>query len=207
VTARRTFGEDLRRARERRGIALATIAQTTKISRSLLEALERGDCSRWPGGIYNRAYVRDYAKAVGLPADDTVARFVEYFGDDHQPAAAAPDRPLPAHPCDSPPLRLTLDSNPAEHRSVLLSRARLVAIDAMMVLGTAAALTATTGADFWISAAAASLGCHAAGVLRSGKSAGGSAAAWLHRAGTGQSRADSPADEAGAASTVEVQLG
>ena len=58
------FGSRLRAARERRGITLRQIASSTKISVGVLEALERNDISRLPGGIFGRAFVRSYAVEV-----------------------------------------------------------------------------------------------------------------------------------------------
>lgn len=75
------FGENLRRQRDRRGIAIQAIADATKINRHMLAALEEGDCSRWPGGIYSRAYIRSYAIAVGLDPEEVVADFCEVFPD------------------------------------------------------------------------------------------------------------------------------
>ena len=77
---RDTFGPWLRAQRERRGIALSTIAEQTKIKRSLLESLERGDLSHWPtASIYRRAHMRDYATVIGLATDPLVAQFVRLF--------------------------------------------------------------------------------------------------------------------------------
>lgn len=81
------FGGKLRQARERRGIALRQIAATTKISIGALEALERNDVSKLPGGIFSRAFVRSYATEVGLDPDETVREFLERF---HGETAAAP---------------------------------------------------------------------------------------------------------------------
>src|SRR5215468_10903922 len=81
-----TFGPRLRQERERRQISLTSIAENTKISRSLLEALERDDVSRWPTGIFRRSFVRSYAEAIGLDPDDVVREFLERFPD----ARAAP---------------------------------------------------------------------------------------------------------------------
>lgn len=75
------FGAHLRQAREQRGISLRAIADRTKISVLALEALERNDLSRLPGGIFTRAFVRAYAVEVGLDAEDTVRRFVARFPD------------------------------------------------------------------------------------------------------------------------------
>ena len=73
------FGARLRDARERRGISLRQIANATKISVSVLEALERNDISRLPGGIFGRAFVRSYAMEVGLDPEATIQDFVAQF--------------------------------------------------------------------------------------------------------------------------------
>ena len=80
-----SFGARLRRQREQQNIALVTIAEQTKIKVSLLEALERDDVSRWPVGIFRRAYIRAYAHAIGLSPDQIVREFLESYPDpDHQ---------------------------------------------------------------------------------------------------------------------------
>jgi transcriptional regulator with XRE-family HTH domain len=83
------LGAWLRRERERSGVSLDTISTRTKVSRSLLDALERNDVSRWPGGIFRRAFVRGYANAVGLDPDYVVALFVRAFPEE-LPATASP---------------------------------------------------------------------------------------------------------------------
>jgi cytoskeleton protein RodZ len=88
------FGGKLRQARERRGISLRQIAASTKISVAALEALERNDVSRLPGGIFSRAFVRSYSIEVGLDPDETVREFLERFHGESQPAAA-PVVPVP----------------------------------------------------------------------------------------------------------------
>jgi cytoskeletal protein RodZ len=50
--------------RRNRGVSLQQIADSTKISIRMLEAIEQGDFSRLPGGIYNTSYIRQYAKAI-----------------------------------------------------------------------------------------------------------------------------------------------
>src|SRR5258706_666891 len=73
------FGRQLKEARELRGVSLRQIATATKISMAVLEALERNDFSRLPGGIFSRAFVRAYAIEVNLDPDQTVQEFlVEY---------------------------------------------------------------------------------------------------------------------------------
>ena len=70
-----TLGAYLRAERERRGLTLKTISEGTKVSVPLLEGLESDDISRWPGGIFRRAFVRSYAEAVGLDPDAVLRRF------------------------------------------------------------------------------------------------------------------------------------
>ena len=83
------FGTRLREARERRGIPLRQIADRTKISVASLEALERGDTARLPGGIFGRSFVRSYAAEVGLDPDATVREFLDQFSADPRFAAVA----------------------------------------------------------------------------------------------------------------------
>ena len=79
MSERDTFGPRLRSERERRGITLETISTVTKVAVDLWDGLERNDFSRWPSGIFARAFVRDYAKAVGLDADEVVDEFCRLF--------------------------------------------------------------------------------------------------------------------------------
>ncbi|HWW88020.1 MAG TPA: helix-turn-helix transcriptional regulator [Vicinamibacterales bacterium] len=76
------IGATLRAARERRGVSLREIADATKISISVLEALERNDVSRLPGGIFGRAFVRSYATEVGLDPETTIQEFMAQFPHD-----------------------------------------------------------------------------------------------------------------------------
>lgn len=76
------FGAKLREARERRGVTLRQIANATKISVSALEALERNEISRLPGGIFSRAFVRSYAVEVGLDPETTIQDFISQFPHD-----------------------------------------------------------------------------------------------------------------------------
>src|SRR5436189_2056845 len=76
------FGAKLRDARERRGVSLRQIANATKISVSALEALERNDISRLPGGIFSRAFVRSYAAEIGVDPEQTVREFLAQFPHD-----------------------------------------------------------------------------------------------------------------------------
>lgn len=72
-----SFGERLRREREMRGISLDQIVATTKIGRRLLLALEDEQFDLLPGGIFNKSYVRAYAKCIGIDEDEAVAQYLE----------------------------------------------------------------------------------------------------------------------------------
>jgi cytoskeletal protein RodZ len=69
------FGEELRREREIRGISLKEIADATKISRRFLEAIERNDHKTLPAPVFTRGFVREYARYLGLNAEEIVTRY------------------------------------------------------------------------------------------------------------------------------------
>ena len=70
------FGARLRRLRETRGITLRHIAEATNHSLAQLEALERNDIGRLPGGIFLRGIVRSYAQQVGADPETTLQEFM-----------------------------------------------------------------------------------------------------------------------------------
>lgn len=82
------FGGKLRQAREQRGVSLRQISANTKISVGVLEALERNDVSKLPGGIFGRGFVRSYALEVGLDPDQTVAEYMARFHAEETPEPA-----------------------------------------------------------------------------------------------------------------------
>jgi cytoskeleton protein RodZ len=89
------FGGKLRQARERRGISLRQIASSTKIAAAALDALERNDISKLPGGIFSRAFVRSYAVEVGLDPDETIREFLDRFNQDPPPSSGATAAAIP----------------------------------------------------------------------------------------------------------------
>jgi cytoskeleton protein RodZ len=70
-----SFGEELRREREIRGISLKEIADATKISKRFLEAIERNDHKTLPAPVFTRGFVREYARYLGLNAEEMVNRY------------------------------------------------------------------------------------------------------------------------------------
>jgi transcriptional regulator with XRE-family HTH domain len=75
-----SFGENLRRERELRGVDLQEIADATKISVRFLRALENDRIDVLPGGLFPAAFVKQYAAHVGLDPDKTVADFLLQHG-------------------------------------------------------------------------------------------------------------------------------
>lgn len=74
-----TFGEDLAREREHRGVSLYKITQTTKISTRHLEALEQDRFDQLPGGVFNKGIVRAYARVCGLDEEAWVERYLAAY--------------------------------------------------------------------------------------------------------------------------------
>jgi cytoskeleton protein RodZ len=87
--ARRDFGAHMKKLREERGVTLRQVADATKISIGALEALERNDVSRLPGGIFSRAFVRTYAVEIGQDPEHTVREFLLNFPHDSATADAS----------------------------------------------------------------------------------------------------------------------
>jgi transcriptional regulator with XRE-family HTH domain len=143
-TPRNNFGRRLREHRERHEITLDAIAAVTKINRSVLAGLERGDVSSWPNGIFRRAFVREYAAAVGLSPEAVVAEFVQLFPD----SGATMDTVTPAAPPTS--LRLILAVDPRELVTASLVRALAALGEAGLIAAAALAISRTTATSFWL---------------------------------------------------------
>jgi transcriptional regulator with XRE-family HTH domain len=79
MSGREAFGPNLRRVRIQHGVSLHQIATETNVSDVLWAAMEKNDFSRWPNGIFARAYIRDYAKIIGVDPDTTVDEFCRWF--------------------------------------------------------------------------------------------------------------------------------
>jgi transcriptional regulator with XRE-family HTH domain len=151
-SADESFGRRLRRERERRQIAISSIAENSKIKASLFEELERDDVSHWPSGVFRRAFIRTYADAIGLDADAIAREFLERFPDPNdpdrhigaaaQPAGTAPTAPAAAvaqapppsafaKPAAPPAVRLTIAEPPSAFsggRLLSSARSRFAAI-------------------------------------------------------------------------------
>lgn len=77
-----SFGEELRKQREIRGISLKEIADATKISKRYLEAIEKNDFVALPAPVFSRGFVREYARYLGLTPDEMVDRYMHFVRSD-----------------------------------------------------------------------------------------------------------------------------
>ncbi len=88
------FGEHLRREREMRGVSLDEIAGATRIQVRFLEALEREQWEKLPGGVFNRGFVRSVARYLGLDEEAILGEYTIATGD-RGTASSIPTRSLP----------------------------------------------------------------------------------------------------------------
>lgn len=196
MSDRDTFGPRLRRERERRGISLETIAIVTKVGVDLWDGLERNDFARWPSGIFARAFIRDYARAVGLDAGDVVDEFCRLFpvGDRRAARIIKAQAQLIGHrpeSLDEPDLippqgdrrASATDRRDASRLRWIRRAPRLVAaaLDVICTVSLAVVAAALTGAGFWASAGGVALLYYSASTVASGTSPGSLAVDHLRR--------------------------
>jgi cytoskeletal protein RodZ len=87
------FGRWLKQERELRDLTREELAASTRLGPPVIEALESGDSARMPPPAYVVGYLRSYAAAVGLDADEVVLRWQEAIG----AAPGEDDRPRRRH--------------------------------------------------------------------------------------------------------------
>ena len=160
VIERRAFGDRARRQRERSGVTLEAIAKATKIPASLFAGLERGDCSRWPAGVYSRAYVRAYAEAIGLDPNEAVEDFTTAFAETVWPdGTGAPTR----RPKAVGALRLSMDDEPERRQARTVRRLAFGGIDLLVVFTLAALAQLALDTTLWTTVASVALTYHTVG--------------------------------------------
>jgi cytoskeleton protein RodZ len=74
-----SIGEQLRLAREERGVPLREISDQTRISVHYLEAIELNDYKRLPGGIFNKSFIKAYARCVGYDEKAAIEGYTRYM--------------------------------------------------------------------------------------------------------------------------------
>jgi ribosome-binding protein aMBF1 (putative translation factor) len=162
---RRTFCAQLKQEREGRGRSIADIAEATKVSASLLEALERGDLTRWPKGIYRRSFFRSYVMAIGLEPDSLVNEFLDLCADGDVARVTA--NPLDAEPVSFRLLYIDQGNSPGRSAVPRPLRVRVAAaaIDVAAVTLLALLASVTIPIAFPIAALALGVTCYAAAAV------------------------------------------
>jgi len=85
------LADDLKQARERCGLTINDLVVRTRIGRTSLEALERGDYAQLPGEVFIVGFIRSYAKEVGIDDNEAVRRYKEETERQAGPQQAAPE--------------------------------------------------------------------------------------------------------------------
>jgi len=80
-----TIGDELRNARRAKGVTIEHIASVTKISPTILRALEADDLAKLPGWVFTRGFLKSFAREVGLDPDETVATFLAQTAPPEEP--------------------------------------------------------------------------------------------------------------------------
>lgn len=146
-----TFGRRLKDQRERHGVTLETIAASTKINASLLAALERGDVSAWPSGIFRRAFVREYASAIGVAPEPLVAEFAKLFPDQGTVAEVA------VVPQPASELRMTFAADARAVTTATVTRFTLALVEVSLIVAVSLAIAWVQSIDAWRICAAVAL--------------------------------------------------
>ena len=88
-------GDILRREREKQGLTIANVEKGTSIRGLYIEHIERGNVAELPGMVYAKGFVRNYAKFLGLNAENLVQQFAEENGSVSAPSAPELETPAP----------------------------------------------------------------------------------------------------------------
>jgi hypothetical protein len=165
---RDTFGPHLRLERERRGIELKAVADSTKIKESLFAELERNDFSKWPQGFFRRAHLCAYVSAIGLPSQAVLAEFLRLFPESPsiEPTESLEVNESAAIQQVQKPLK---SSRPS---LVLMDRVWVVLFDLALVCLTSSVLAGVLGMNIWPTIALVGLGYAALGSAWFGQSIG-----------------------------------
>lgn len=80
-----SFGARLKREREQRGVTLEDISVSTKINTRMLQAIEEDHFEQLPGGIFNKGFVRAYARQLRLDEDEIIGQYLQASGEEAAP--------------------------------------------------------------------------------------------------------------------------
>jgi cytoskeleton protein RodZ len=93
-----SFGELLKRERELREVTLNEVTVATRIPPRFLEAFEREDWEKLPGGVFNRGFVRAIARYLGLDEEQLLSEYDLAYGEQHAAVPAVVEDPIPTPP-------------------------------------------------------------------------------------------------------------
>ena len=79
-----TLGEKLRQAREERDISISEVAEQTRISPLYIEAIENDDYSPLPGGIFNKGFIKSFAKFVGVDEEEALQDYSQQLSQQNE---------------------------------------------------------------------------------------------------------------------------
>ena len=101
-----TLGEKLRQARQERGISISEVAEQTRISTIYLESIESDNYKPLPGGIFNKGFVKSYAKFIGIDEHEALQDYAKIVAETegrdadplrkYQPEVLTDDRSSPS---------------------------------------------------------------------------------------------------------------
>ncbi len=121
-----TLGEKLRQAREARGISISEVAENTRISGLYLQSIENDDYRTLPGGIFNKGFVKSYAKYVGIDEQEALQDYSNLIGS--QPVA------IEDEPKTYRPQVLTNDSNSSSSIKTIIFAAVIIGLGTLGIL-------------------------------------------------------------------------
>ena len=146
--------EQLRQARERRGMTLEALQDRTGVRVQVLQSLERGAYDTLPTGLYGRHAVRSYARTVGLDADAILVSIARMLPEPEDPLDGLARVHGFARPADGDeyPLAINWRSAPAAvvDGSVLLGFAVALILLTVAAAGTSLSTLAPIAAPAWI---------------------------------------------------------
>ncbi len=103
-----TLGEKLRQAREERGITISEVAEQTRISALYIESIENDDYRTLPGGIFNKGFVKSFAKYVGVDEQEALQDYAQLIASQGSQAADEPKTYRPEVLTDDRPSAVNL---------------------------------------------------------------------------------------------------
>lgn len=200
MSGRDRFGPNLRRIREQRRISLEQIADITNVDLELWAGMEANDFSRWPSGIFARAFIREYARAIGVDPESTVDEFCRWFpqGDRRRDRIIRAEADLLGVPSgwhdDLTPDAERRRNPPPESGAadaLLARRSRMVAasVDLGLSIAAGAVIARIFAFPVWPVVGAVTLAYHTAGLVFFGSTPGATIVfAWMRQTTTADLR-------------------